>query len=269
MNDLNASDDKAKFEAFQEKRISNEEGDGASTGKPMEFSCQVLTAGNWPSYKQPELSLPVAMMAKYELFERYYRETNNARKLKWVFSLGTAKVKGTFGKKVYDFDVTTLQAAAILAFEGVDSLTFTDLLNKLNLTPDILKPVMHSLSCAKVKVLIKSGSSSKVKEEDVFTPNKKFSSPNRKLKIPMASLDSNHNQKVLEEDRTHVIEASIVRIMKARKTLGHNDLIAEVLNQLAFFKPNAKFIKKRIESLIDREYLERSADSGSTYNYLA
>ena len=46
--------------------------------------------------------------------------------------------------------------------------------------------------------------------------------------------------------------------MKTRKTLKHVQLITEVVDQLkARFQPSGTDIKKRIESLIDQEYLER------------
>ena len=57
--------------------------------------------------------------------------------------------------------------------------------------------------------------------------------------------------------------------MKARKTLQHQQLLSEVLAQLSFFNPSPRVVKKRIEALIDREYLEHSADNTSVYNYLA
>ena len=85
----------------------------------------------------------------------------------------------------------------------------------------------------------------------------------------MASLDESHNVKRVEEDRTNAIEAAIVRIMKARKALAHQQLVAEVLTQLAFFRPDPKLIKRKIESLIDRDYLERDPESNNTYRYLA
>lgn len=74
----------------------------------------------------------------------------------------------------------------------------------------------------------------------------------------------------VEEDRRHLVEAAIVRIMKARKSLHHNDLIAEVSRQLSVrFSPSPQFIKKRVESLIEREYLERAEDDRRVYTYVA
>jgi hypothetical protein len=84
----------------------------------------------------------------------------------------------------------------------------------------------------------------------------------------MASLDDTGNvRKRVDEDRGQQIEACIVRVMKARKTLGHQQLVSEVLNQLQSFRPAPAMIKQKIEGLIERDYLER--ESGSSYKYLA
>lgn len=66
------------------------------------------------------------------------------------------------------------------------------------------------------------------------------------------------------------VEAAIVRIMKTRKQMQHNQLIAEVTRQMTGrFTPAPQLIKLRIESLIEREYLQRSAADRRLYNYLA
>merc|ERR1719240_1398902 len=94
-------------------------------------------------------------------------------------------------------------------------------------------------------------------------------SPHRKIKIPPPVAEETHNKERVEEDRSIAIEAAIVRIMKMRKQLLHQQLVTEVFTQLAFFKPNPKLIKQRIEHLIEREYLERDPQQASMYRYLA
>jgi len=69
-------------------------------------------------------------------------------------------------------------------------------------------------------------------------------------------------------DRQYQADASIVRIMKARKQLPHNQLISELMSQLKY-PIKVVDIKKRIESLIERDYLERTADDSNVYSYLA
>lgn len=235
----------------------------------LDFSVQVLTTGFWPTYKSPEVALTREMSKCMTVFKEWHDTKHQKRKLTWMFSQGNATVRGMFNKRSYDLQVSTLQAIALDAMNNGVTLTFEELSKRLNLEEAILKPLMHSLSCGKYRVVTKSPSSNKINTTDKFSANGNFKCNMRKIRIPMASLDSSLNTKRVEEDRTIAIEAAIVRIMKARKTLQHQQLLPEVLAQLAFFNPNPRVVKKRIEALIDREYLERSADNPHVYNYLA
>mmetsp|Transcript_8938 Transcript_8938/g.17871 ORF Transcript_8938/g.17871 Transcript_8938/m.17871 type:complete len:753 (+) Transcript_8938:243-2501(+) len=240
-----------------------------SVESKLEFGVQVLTTGFWPTYKSPEVTLTDEMKKCMEVYKEWHDQKHQKRKLAWVLTQGSASVRATFGKKSYDLQVSTLQAIALEYMSGGVTLGFEDLKQKLNLEEAILKPLMHSLSCGKYKVIQKMPASSKINTTDTFVANPKFTSNMRKIRIPMASLDSSMSTKKVEEDRTIAIEAAIVRIMKARKTLQHQQLLSEVLAQLSFFSPNPRVVKKRIEALIDREYLERSTDNPGVYNYLA
>jgi len=91
----------------------------------------------------------------------------------------------------------------------------------------------------------------------------------------VAAMKENDGEKVatrqkVDEDRKPQVEAAIVRIMKSRKQLEHNLLIAEVTQQLRNrFLADPNTIKKRIESLIEREFLERDKTDWRVYKYLA
>jgi hypothetical protein len=84
----------------------------------------------------------------------------------------------------------------------------------------------------------------------------------------MAVLEDVEAVKTVQVERGTTIDAAIVRIMKSRKVINHNVLVGELLSQLSFFALDPKAIKKRIESLIDREYMKRDLNDNKIYHYL-
>lgn len=123
------------------------------------------------------------------------------------------------------------------------------------------------MACAKYKILIKEAKGREIVPGDKFFFNNEFTANLARIKIQTVANkvesdgERRQTQDKVDEERKHQIEAAIVRIMKDRKTMEHNELIAEVTKQLnARFLPSPVMIKKRIEALIDREYLERSSE---------
>merc|ERR1712168_684278 len=114
--------------------------------------------------------------------------------------------------------------------------------------------------------------------QDKFIFNKNFKSPSIKVKIPQIiqtkqtiSPEELHNiQETIKEDRQYQIDAAIVRIMKQHESITHNKLMTELISNSKFLiVPVA--IKKRIESLIDRDFIERFVDDDQVdgYKYIA
>uniref|UniRef100_A0AAZ3SQC6 Cullin family profile domain-containing protein n=1 Tax=Oncorhynchus tshawytscha TaxID=74940 RepID=A0AAZ3SQC6_ONCTS len=136
-----------------------------------------------------------------------------------------------------------------------------------------LRRTLQSLACGKARVLNKSPRGKDIEDGDRFNFNNDFRHKLFRIKINQIQMKETVEEQVstterVFQDRQYQIDAAVVRIMKMRKTLGHNLLVSELYNQLKFpVKPGD--LKKRIESLIDRDYMERDKESPNQYHYVA
>ncbi|XP_050227494.1 cullin-1-like [Mercurialis annua] len=245
--------------------------DNSNANPGIDLSVTVLTTGFWPSYKSSDLNLPAEMVRGVEVFKEFYDQKSKHRKLTWIYSLGSCHLTGKFDPKPIELIVSTYQAALLLLFNTSDRLSYSEIMAQLNLTHDDVVRLLHSLSCAKYKILIKEPNTKSVTPTDSFEFNHKFTDRMRRIKIPLPVVDE--RKKVVEDvdkDRRYAIDAAIVRIMKSRKVLGHQQLVSECVEQLSrMFKPDIKAIKKRMEDLITRDYLERDKENPNVFRYLA
>lgn len=75
------------------------------------------------------------------------------------------------------------QAAALLLFNSADRLSFSEITTQLNLTNDDAVRLLHSLSCAKYKILNKDPNTKTVSLTDCFEFNSKFTDRMRRIKV--------------------------------------------------------------------------------------
>ncbi|KAI0049751.1 Cullin-domain-containing protein [Auriscalpium vulgare] len=250
-----------------------------TTPADIDISVTVMTSTFWPmTYVPIPCTMPSDLVKVSKSFEQFYLSRHSGRRLTWQPSLGNADVRATFKSRTHDLNVSTFALVILLLFEDVREgqfLTYEEIKQSTSIPDNDLQRNLQSLACAKFKILKKHPPSRDVNLDDSFTFNDEFSSPLQKIKISTVASkvetgeERKETQDRVDEERRHQTEACIVRIMKDRKHMTHNDLINEVTRQLASrFQPNPLSIKKRIEGLIEREYLERCEDRKS-YNYLA
>ncbi|CAJ0646551.1 12347_t:CDS:10 [Entrophospora sp. SA101] len=238
--------------SFQDSKASEE-----MKRYKIDFSVNILTQGFWPTYAPNPCNLPPYMTQCQEIFKDFYLSKHSGRNLKWQNSLG--------------------HSVTLLLFNSYEDIsqrvTYEEIKEITGLDHKDLTLTLQSLACGKTRVLTKFPKGRDVNKTDKFAINEKFDVQYYRVKINSIQLketleENNDTTERVFLDRQYQVDAALVRIMKMRKSLTHNEIVTELLGQLKF-KAMVSDIKKRIESLIDRDYLERDPDDSSVIRYLA
>ena len=71
----------------------------------------------------------------------------------------------------------------MLLFNSADRLSYSEIMAHLNLSDDDVIRLLHSLSCAKYKILNKEPSNKSITPNDHFEFNSKFTDKMRRIKV--------------------------------------------------------------------------------------
>nr|XP_046181115.1 cullin-4B-like isoform X1 [Oncorhynchus gorbuscha] len=239
----------------------------------IELTVNILTMGYWPTYIPMEVHLPAEMVRLQEIFKTFYLGKHSGRKLQWQSTLGHCVLKAEFKEGKKELQVSLFQTLVLLMFNEGEEFTLEEIKLATGIEDGELRRTLQSLACGKARVIHKVPKSKDVEDGDKFSCNDDFKHKLFRIKINQIQMKETVEEQAstterVYQDRQYQIDAAIVRIMKMRKTLSHNLLVSEVYNQLKFPVKPAD-LKKRIESLIDRDYMERDKENPNQYNYVA
>ena len=237
------------------------------------FHINVLSTGFWPLGRTPTVTarVPEDIQRFVDLFREFYDTKFVGRRLSWLHHKCSGDIILRGFEKSYMVNMSTYQYAVLNLFNRATALTAGEIIRATDLTQENLKNLVESMIGSYDRILTVSPPvSDQFTEASVIKVNEEFSNSSMEFKLPsVLPQEIQQARSSINEDRSMFLQAAIIRIMKSRKTMKHNDLVQEVIRQSAGkFQPNISNIKKAIEGLIEKEYLKRNTEMNEVYEYI-
>ncbi|KAB8337085.1 hypothetical protein FH972_021389 [Carpinus fangiana] len=260
---------------YKDFRDGIEEGDRKTA---IDSEYKILGTGFWPlNPASTPFTPPTEIVKEQDKFQSFYASKHSGRKLTWLWQLCKGEMRANYTKsqsKVpYTFQVSTYQMALLLLFNDSsnDVVSYDEMAAATGLAKETLDPSIAVF--VKARVVLPQPADGKPESGTTYKLNHGFKSKKVKVNLNIG-IKSEQKQEVedthktIEEDRKMLIQSAIVRIMKSRKKMRHQLLIQETIQQISQrFKPTIQDIKKCIDILLEKEYLERL--EGDELGYLA
>ncbi|CAD8209055.1 unnamed protein product [Paramecium pentaurelia] len=253
-----------------------------SKNTKFDLNVFLLSQGCWPiTTILDNIIKPPQIQNVLENYEKLYLVKHNGRILTWCLNMGQGELIYKIQTEKYYLNVNTIQMVAFLQFNKKDSFTIKDFLDMTKIDKIDLENSLIPFVCMKIISREKQDIEEFTDDNEVLKLNLGFSNrakkmkllPNQKMQPKRANKVKEQNQEELQQmeqlnkQREFVVDSQLVRLMKSKKTIKHHELLENCQSMISIFKPDVLFIKKRIENLIERDYIRRDEKDWNIYHY--
>lgn len=272
--------------------------DEAFPSRKFDVVPTILRTNVWPSIVTvPYLrTLPIEVKVAMALASDCYRRQWPNRKLEWSHQCCSCSVDvryANFGKKANRVEVTLpLVGASILSYFDlvcsdvvrIDEVMHAVVVSNAPSSSVVPAPprrsqfelVLERLVQSKVLLMLDNDENvtSEMNSACLIAANKSFVSKARKINMIPKHRSADNAVKPADAEakarRDILLKAAIVRVMKSRRELSHEELFGLVVQQLrSQFLPSMAHFKTILAELIETEYLKRKDSDNKSYEYLA
>ena len=255
-----------KLEGMVKDILASEDFNGVQDGEGKDRKCIVITTGVWPSIitATDYAGIPLSVREYEKNFVEVYKKNFPKKSVKFVHSLSCCIVR--FNRR-YELVCSGPQAMILDLFnDGSDSMSVDVILQELRFPvaefERALRPMVDVGLVANTNgvVEVNSGWHPKTPGQVILNTYQYRRESDEGSPVVMNDTDRLQTESSVAEDRQHQLDALIVRIMKKNKSVTLNGLLREIVENLpasftTFYSQTE--LKKRIDSLVDREFLEK------------
>ncbi|CAG8748053.1 40052_t:CDS:10, partial [Gigaspora margarita] len=221
------------------------------------------TFASWPFFQlTTNFIIPKELEETFKNFETFYHSKHAGRKLKSLFHFSKGELKANYCKKTYIFKVSLYQMGILLQYNDNTSYTFEELKQKTDLYDCALTEILKILIQTKVLKLSNSNEVgcplSRYELNMNFKSYKTCVQLNVPIHLEQSEVKTKNTNDTCSSERLFTIQKTIIRFIQCKRIMNQNDIVNEVINYcIKDFMPRLIDIKKCIDILIEKEYLER------------
>lgn len=239
---------------------------------PIDFKVWVLTENGWPKASILKPILPNNLNLIKESFNKFYSNQLNKRYLIWNTNMSYCELNCSFPNGNKSLTVSFHQALILLLFNDYNQASIDEIAQRTQIPVEVVKAEVAQM-LKKCRVIQKNSEEKGFSESTVLVYNSNFRHKLYKITINTFQLKESlvETKETIEKvlgERMYIIDAAVVRIMKSRRVLEFKELLKEVFINLRFDVSTVD-VKKRIDTLIEREFIRRDDDNKNLFHYIA